>query len=185
MSPARCSGTNIRLRTEAKSVPSPIVPAITVAGWLGPRRSREHRPHQRHHPSCQPPQGLAQPRPTKQTVAIAALSPAVHATTVVGWAHADQANRGQSSSLACRARNHSVCLSPRRTIEQRPQQSPQLSCMPPQCLLKPTPTERTEPKAAPTPVVPPPQGLAEPTPTERTEARAAPSSVVSATTVAD
>jgi hypothetical protein len=154
MSPSRCSGTNIRLRTEAKSAPSPIVRAITVAGWLGPRRSREHRPHQRHHPSCQPPQELAEPTPTKQTVARAAPSPAVQATTVVGWAQADQANRGQSSALACRARNHSGWLSPRRPSEQRPEKCHHLSCPPPQWLAEPTPTDGTEATAAPSPVVP-------------------------------
>ena len=52
------------------------------------------------------------------------------ATTVAGWAHANQANRGQRSAITCHARPHSGWLCPRRSSEQRPAQRPQLSSPP-------------------------------------------------------
>jgi hypothetical protein len=78
----------------------------------------------------------------------------VPATTVAGWAHADRANRGQSSALTCRVRHHSRCLSQRQPSEQKPEQRPHPSCPLPQWLVDPTPNELTEARAAPSPVVP-------------------------------
>jgi hypothetical protein len=77
----------------------------------------------------------------------------VPASTVAGWAHVDQANKGQSSALNFRARKHRGWLSPRRRMEQRPQRHPHLTSPPPQWLAEPTPTELTEAIAAPSPDV--------------------------------
>jgi hypothetical protein len=129
------------------------------SGSLGPRRPREQRSEQRPHLSYPPPQWLAEPTPTERAEAREAPSHVVPATTMAGWVHADQSNRGQTSAFTCRACHHIGWLSPRRPREQRSEQRPHLS-------------------------YPPPQRLAEPTPTERAEAREAPSHVVPATTVA-
>jgi hypothetical protein len=124
------------------------------SGWLRPSRPKEQRPEQRPHLWCPPPQWLVEPKPTNRTEARVATSLVVDATTVSGWAHADQANRGQSSDLTCSACHHSGWLSPCRPSQQRPEQSPHLSCLPPQWLAVPTPTKGTEARAATSPVVP-------------------------------
>jgi hypothetical protein len=194
-------------QTQATTANSPFVPATTVAGrayvdrknrglssalnyparhhscWLCLRRPREQRPDQR-------PQ----------------LS--LLATTVAGWAHAEQANRSQNSAFTCRARRLGFWLSQRRTSDQMPEERSQLSCPPSQWLAGPTlskrieakystspdvpattvggratPTKRTEAGTSHSPVAPPLQLLAGTTPTKRTDVRAAPSTNVSANTV--
>jgi hypothetical protein len=155
-------------RTEARAAPSRVVPDTTVAGLAhadranrdhsndltfraglhirrrSPRRPSEHRPQQRPHLSCPPRYWLAESMPTERTVARAAFSPGVPATTVAGWAYADQANRGQSSALTFRARY--------------------------QWLAGTMLTKRTEARPAPSRVVLA-TTVAEPTPTMGTEAR--------------
>jgi hypothetical protein len=121
----------------------------------------DQRPHvsspppqcQRSQLSCPPTQWLAEPRPTRRTEAIAAPSPFVPANTVAELVHADQANRGQSSTLTCRARHLSGCLSPCRPSEQRPDKRPLLTCPSPQWLFGPTLTKRIEARTEPSPVV--------------------------------
>jgi hypothetical protein len=65
------------------------------------------------------------------------------------WAHAKQANRGQSIARTYRSRHHIVGLSPRRPCEQRPKQRPHLSCPPTQRLAESTPTDGADARAAP------------------------------------
>jgi hypothetical protein len=112
---------------EARTAPSPDVPATTVAGLVhadqanrcqssaltcrvshhsgmfGPRLTSEQRPEQRPHQSCPSPQWLAETTPTDRT---------------------------------------------------RPEQRPHLSCPERQWLAEPTSTQRTEARAATSPVVP-------------------------------
>jgi hypothetical protein len=102
------------------------------SGCLGTRRPSDQRPEQRPHLSFQPPQWLAEPTPSKQTVTREGPSPVVPSTTGAGCTHSDRANRSQTSTLTCRARHHSCWLSPRQSSEQRPDQRPHLSCPPPQ-----------------------------------------------------
>jgi hypothetical protein len=94
------------------------------------------------------------PTPTKRTVTRVSHSPVVPATTVAGWAHATQANRGQRCALTFRARHHSGGLGPRRPSEQIPEQRPHLSSPPPQWLADPSPADITEARAASSNVVP-------------------------------
>jgi hypothetical protein len=141
---------------EARAAPSLDVPATTVAGsahadranggqssaltcrvhhqsgWLSLRRPSEQRPEQRPHLTCLPPQWLTEPKLTERTEARAAPSPDAPATSVADSAHANRANRGQSSALTCRALLLSRWLGPRRPRELWPEQRPRLMCPPPQ-----------------------------------------------------
>ena len=145
-------------RTEVRVAPSLVVPTTAVAdwahadqsnrgqscvlncrdsqlsAWLSPRRPREQKPGQRPQHSCPPIQWLAEPTSTDLTEARIAPSPFVPAATLAGWAHDDQANRGQRRALRCRVRQHSGWLSPRRPSEQRPAPRPDLSGPQTQCL---------------------------------------------------
>jgi hypothetical protein len=161
---------------------------------MSPRRTIERRPEQRTYLSCPITLWLAEPSFTKRKGARAALSRVVASPTPAVLAHADKANRGQSSAFKYRAHNHSGCLCPGRPSEQWPEQRPlhlckpkqwqsdptpterrlasarqHISCLPPQWLAKPTPAERTEAREAPTLTYPPPQWLAKPKPNELTE----------------
>jgi hypothetical protein len=140
-------------RTEAREAPSPVLPATTVAVWthadqVNKCQSSALTCRARHR------SGLLSPcRPRDQIpVKCPHLSCPPH--TVAGWAHTNQANRGQTSALNFSARLHSCWLSSRRPSEQRPDHRPHLSCPPPQWLAEPRPTEPTEARAAPSPVVP-------------------------------
>jgi hypothetical protein len=148
-------------------------------GCLSRRRPREHRPQQRPHLSCQPPQLLPDADPPKRTEARSAPSTVVLATTVAACANADQtnifqisaltcrfrhpsswlshayeANRGKISALTFRVRHPSGWLSPRLPSEQGPEPCPHLSCPPPQWLGEHTPNKQSEIKVAPSSVVP-------------------------------
>jgi hypothetical protein len=155
-----------------------VVPAITVAGWahddqgnrdqrsaltcrarqhsgwLGPGQPSEQRPDQRSQLLCPPTQWMAELKLIKRSKARAAPSPVVPVNTVAGWTHAEQAIRGQSIALNCRARHHSGWLIPRRPSRQRPDLRLHPSCLPPQWLAEATSTNRTEATSAPLPVVP-------------------------------
>ena len=158
--------------------------------------------------SCPPTQRLFEPTPTERTKARVAPSPDVCATTVnfsatakreknsrgvpscivpattlASCAHADQAIRGQISSLSCRARHHSDWMSPCIQKDQRQEKRTYLSCPPPLLLSEPSRTSEQRPKQRPRPSCPSPQWLGETTNTERKEARAAPSAIVPAKTV--
>jgi hypothetical protein len=124
------------------------------SAWLNPSRRSDQRPEKRPQMSCPPLQWLAEPTPTERTEAKAAPSPVVTANIEVGCAHADRANRGQSSALTWRPRHPSGWLGPRRPSVQRPEQRPHLSSPQPQWLAGLTPTKRTEARAAPSSVVP-------------------------------
>ena len=115
-------------RTEDISAPSNIVPVKIVAGcthadhassshcstlicrardhsgWLSQRPPSGQWPDQRPKFSCPPPQWLAEPTQNERTVARAASTRVVSATTVAGWAKADPANRDQSNALTSRTR---------------------------------------------------------------------------------
>jgi hypothetical protein len=97
---------------------------------------------------------LAEPTPNKRKEARAAASIVVPGTTVAGFTHAEQSNRGLNSALTFRARHHSGWLSPRRPTDRRPDQHTHLSCLPKQWLAEPTPTKRTEARAGRSPFVP-------------------------------
>jgi hypothetical protein len=88
--------------------------------------------------SFTPVQWLAVPKTTNRTEVRTSSSPVVHATTDAGSAHADQANRGQSSDLTFSAPHHSVLMNLRRTSEHRLDLNLHLACPPPQCLAGPT-----------------------------------------------
>jgi hypothetical protein len=100
------------------------------------------------------PQWLPGPTPTKRTEVRAAPSLVVPATTVAGWDHADQANRGQSIAPNCCARKHSGWLRECRTSDQRSEQRPHLSCPPSQWLSEPTPNMLSDVRVEPSAVVP-------------------------------
>ena len=109
---------------------------------------------QRNQLSSPPPQCLSEPTPAKGTEFSAAPSHVVHATTVAGWPHAQQENRGQRIAFTRRAPDLRVCMSPRRPSELRLQQLYPISCLQPQLLSDPTSTKRTEARAAPSLFVP-------------------------------
>ena len=141
-------------------------------------------PPQHFHVYCPPPESLTETTPTKNTKARTAPSRVVLATTVAGWAHAEQENRGHVCATTCRASHHSGRQNTLRPSEQRPEKRTHLSSPPPQCLGVPTPTKRSEDRAAPHLSCPPPQWLAKPTPTEQREAKTTTSLVVPAKSVA-
>jgi hypothetical protein len=171
-------------RTEARTTPSPDVPAATVADWAHADRTNRSQStaltcRARHQSGCLSHRGQRKQKPK------------------------------QRPQLSCR--KHRGWLIPRRPSNQsRPEQRTHFACPPTHRLAKPTTTERTEAGEAPSNVVPattvvgwdqadrpseqkpdqrpylscpPTQWLAETTPTDKTEARAAPSTVVPVTTV--
>jgi hypothetical protein len=83
------------------------------SGYLSPRRTSDKEANVAPHLSCPPPQWLVDRTLTEETEARAAPSSVVPATTVADCAHADRANRGQSSALTCRARHHIASFSSR------------------------------------------------------------------------
>jgi hypothetical protein len=104
--------------------------------------------------TCPQQQWLAEPTPNELPEARATPSPVVPVSTVAGWAHDDQKNRDQSSTLNCRVRQKRGWLNQRRPMEQRPERHPHQTCPTPQWLAEPTPTKRSEARAEHSLVVP-------------------------------
>jgi hypothetical protein len=107
----------------------------------------------------------------------------MHTTTGAVCAQSVRTYICLSSDLNCRARHHSVCMSPRRPSIQRTEQRAHMSCPPPYLLAYPTPTLRTEARAAPLPVFPNTTVACRSHGGRKTEANQTPSTFLPATTV--
>jgi hypothetical protein len=171
------AGPTATKRKEVRAAPSPDVSANTEAGeanaehsnrglisaltcrtrrhtgWLSPRRAMEQRPEMRTHLTCPPPQWLVDPTPIELTDARAAPSQVDPTSTVACWAHADQEDKSQKSSLACRFRHHSGWMSPSPKSEQSSEKRPHLTCLPPEWLTDTRLKKGAEARTAPSPTV--------------------------------